>query len=48
MKIKATYVEPADYFTEGMLKVAEEYDRMHELEKAVEESNKAANSKASK
>ncbi len=48
MERKVTYVEPADYFTEAMLKAAEEYDRTHELEKAAEESNKAANNKASK
>ncbi len=48
MERKVTYVEPDDYFTEAMLKAAEEYDRTHELEKAAEESNKAANNKASK
>lgn len=44
MKKEQIYVEPADYFTKEMLEAADEYDRTHKLEKAVEESNKAAKS----
>lgn len=42
MKEKQKYVEPRGYFTPEMLKAAEEYDRLHELEKQVDESNEEA------
>lgn len=44
MELSQVYVEPKEYFNKEMLEAAKEFDRTHELEKAVEESNKAAKS----